>query len=320
MAKTIKKGNQSMSTIRRKGFFSKLVQYKEYLLMLLPAVLFFTVFSYLPMSGLIVAFKRYTYDLGIFGSQWIGLENFRFLFLNGDLLRVIRNTLGYNLAFIIVNNLLEIFIAIVLVELGNKYFRKVTQTFMFLPYFISWVVVGAFAYNLFNYEHGFVNSILTSFNNESIDFYSNPAIWIPIIIILCAWKSVGYGTVIYLAAIMGIDSEMFEAAEIDGANVFQRIFRIILPCLKPTVIILVLLSLGNIFRGDFSMFYQLIGDNSLLWTTTDVIDTFVTRSLLQTNEIGMSVAAGLFQSVFGFLAVTSVNFLVKLYDKDYSLF
>ncbi len=309
-----------MSTIRRKGFFSKLIQYKEYLLMLLPAVLFFAVFSYLPMSGIIVAFKRYTYDLGIFGSEWIGLDNFKFLFLNGDLLRVIRNTLGYNLAFIIVNNLLEIFIAIVLVELGNKYFRKVTQTFMFLPYFISWVVVGAFAYNLFNYEHGFVNSILTSFNKESMDFYSNPTIWIPIIIILCAWKSVGYGTVIYLAAIMGIDSEMFEAAEIDGANVFQRIFRIILPCLKPTVIILVLLSLGNIFRGDFSMFYQLIGDNSLLWPATDVIDTFVTRSLLQTNEIGMSVAAGLFQSVFGFLAVTSVNFLVKLYDKDYSLF
>ena len=309
-----------MSTIRRKGFFSKLVKYKEYLLMLLPAVLFFIVFSYLPMSGLIVAFKRYTYDLGIFGSEWVGLDNFKFLFLNGDLLKVVRNTLGYNLAFIIVNNLLEIFIAIVLVELGNKYFRKVTQTFMFLPYFISWVVVGAFAYNLFNYEHGFVNSILTSLNKESIDFYSNPVIWIPIIIILCAWKSIGYGTVIYLAAIMGIDSEMFEAAEIDGANVFQRIFRIILPCLKPTVIILVLLSLGNIFRGDFSMFYQLIGDNSILWPTTDVIDTFVTRSLLQTNEIGMSVAAGLFQSVFGFLAVTSVNFLVKLYDKDYSLF
>ena len=320
MAKTIEKGNQSMSTIRRKGFFSKLVKYKEYLLMLLPAVLFFIVFSYLPMSGLIVAFKRYTYDLVIFGSEWVGLDNFKFLFLNGDLLKVVRNTLGYNLAFIIVNNLLEIFIAIVLVELGNKYFRKVTQTFMFLPYFISWVVVGAFAYNLFNYEHGFVNSILTSLNKESIDFYSNPVIWIPIIIILCAWKSIGYGTVIYLAAIMGIDSEMFEAAEIDGANVFQRIFRIILPCLKPTVIILVLLSLGNIFRGDFSMFYQLIGDNSILWPTTDVIDTFVTRSLLQTNEIGMSVAAGLFQSVFGFLAVTSVNFLVKLYDKDYSLF
>ncbi len=288
--------------------------------MLLPAVIFFITFSYIPMAGIVIAFKNYSFSDGIFGSPWAGLNNLKFLFLNDDLFVVIRNTVGYNIAFIIVNNVLEIFCAVVLAELGNKIFKKVTQTVMLLPYFISWVVVGGLTYNLFNYEHGFISGILNFFGKEPIDFYNSPLYWIPIVILVSAWKSIGYGTVVYLATIMGIDSSIYEAAEIDGASKFQTTIRIIIPMLVPTMIILVLLSLGNIFRGDFSMYYQLVGNNSMLWPTTDVIDTFVTRSLLQTNDIGMSSAAGFFQSIFGFVTVVLANLCIRMYDKEYSLF
>lgn len=305
---------------KRLSFPKQLFQYREYLLMLLPAVIFFITFSYIPMAGIVIAFKNYSFSGGIFGSPWVGLNNLKFLLLNDDLFVVIRNTVGYNIAFIIVNNVLEIFCAVVLAELGNKIFKKVTQTAMLLPYFISWVVVGGLTYNLFNYEHGFISGILSFFGKEPIDFYNSPLYWIPIVILVSAWKSIGYGTVVYLATIMGIDSSIYEAAEIDGASKFQTTIRIIIPMLVPTMIILVLLSLGNIFRGDFSMYYQLVGNNSMLWPTTDVIDTFVTRSLLQTNDIGMSSAAGFFQSIFGFATVVLANLCIRMYDKEYSLF
>jgi len=272
------------------------------------------------MAGIVIAFKEYSFSDGIFGSKWIGLTNFKFLLLNSDLLVAIRNTVFYNITFIIVNNALEIFCAVVLAELGSKMFKKVSQTLMLLPYFISWVVVGGLTYNLFNYEHGFISGILSFFGKEPIDFYNSPPYWIPIIILVCAWKSVGYGTVVYLAVIMGIDSSIYEAAEIDGASKYQMTFRIIIPMLVPTMIILILLSLGNIFRGDFSMYYQLVGNNSILWPATDVIDTFVTRALLRTNDIGMSSAAGFFQSIFGFITVVTANMLIRMYDKEYSLF
>lgn len=296
------------------------VHYREYLLMLLPAVIFFVLFSYIPMAGIIMAFKEYSFSGGIFGSPWNWFNNFKFLFMNNDLFTVIRNTVGYNIGFIIVNNVLEIFCAVVLAELGSKFFKKINQTILILPYFISWVVVGGLTYNLFNYEHGFISNLLHSFGKGPIDFYNVPIYWIPIIIIICAWKTVGYGAVVYLATIMGIDSSIYEAAEIDGATTFQKVFYIIVPMLVPTMIIMVLLSLGNIFRGDFSMYYQLVGNNSMLWHTTDVIDTFVTRSLLQSNDIGMSSAAGFFQSIFGFVTVIVANLCIRAYDKEYSLF
>ncbi len=305
---------------RHNALPGQLVQYREYLLMLLPAVIFFVVFSYIPMAGIVLAFKEYSYSGGIFGSKWVGLNNMRFLFMNGDLVRVVRNTIGYNLAFIVINNALEIFCAVILVEIRSVCFRKVTQTAMLLPYFISWVVVGGLTYNLFNYEHGFIANLMGMLQREPIDFYSQPLLWIPIILIVSAWKSVGYGTVVYLAAIVGIDPAIYEAADIDGASKLQRTIRITMPMLVPTMIILVLLSLGNIFRGDFSMYYQLVGNNAMLWPTTDVIDTFVTRSLLHSNDIGMSASAGLIQSVFGFFTIVAANLLIRTYEKDYALF
>ncbi|MDF9839840.1 MULTISPECIES: ABC transporter permease subunit [unclassified Paenibacillus] len=301
-------------------FWSDLKNYRVILLMLLPAVAFFLLFAYIPMAGIVIAFKKYDYAGGIFGSAWNGLDNFRFFFESGDAWRVTRNTALYNIAFIAVNNILQIFAAIMLFEVGGKWFRKLTQSALFLPYFISWVVVGAIAYNLLNYDIGTVNALLRGLGLEPVDIYNTPAYWPYILVLVAAWKSLGYGTVMYLAAITGIDTEMYEAAEIDGANIFQRIMKVTIPNLMPTVIILVLLAVGNIFRGDFGMFYNMIGNNGLLFSATDVIDTFVFRSLITSNDIGMSAAAGVFQSVLGFATIMTVNYAVRKYDKDRALF
>lgn len=304
----------------RQGFWGELKKYRTLLLMLTPAVLFFILLAYIPMAGIVLAFKKYDYSGGVFGSPWNGLDNFRFFFESGDAWRVTRNTALYNIAFIIVNNLLQIFAGILLFEVAGKWFRKITQTLMFLPYFISWVVVGAIAYNLFNFDVGTVNTLLTSLGFDKIDIYNTPAYWPFILVIVSAWKTLGYGSVMYLAAITSIDTEMYEAAQIDGANIFQRIFRITIPNLMPTVIILVLLAIGNIFRGDFGMFYNMVGNNGLLFSSTDVIDTYVFRSLITSNDIGMSAAAGFFQSVLGFVTIMLANFAVRKYDKDRALF
>lgn len=311
----------STSGIKQESTFIRaLKKNKVLLMMLIPAFMYFFIFSYLPMSGAIVAFKSYNFRDGIFGSPWVGLSNFEYFFKSGQAWTVTRNTILYNVGFIIVNTVLQMGLAIFISEIGGKYFKKITQTAMFLPYFISWVVVGMIAYNFLNVDYGTVNTILNKLGMESINFYGTKWVWPIIITVFCAWKNVGYGTVLYLAAIMGIDQEIYEAAQIDGANIFQRIFKVTIPCLVPTLIILTLLSIGNIFRGDFQMFYQLVGNNGPLFPITDVIDTFTFRSLIQSGEVGMSAAAGLYQSVFCFITIIITNKIVKSYDKDYSLF
>jgi len=304
----------------KKSFLHKVKKNKTLLLMLLPAVIFFFLFNYVPIVGIIVAFKSYNYTGGIFGSPWVGLDNFKFFFMSGQAFIVTRNTVLYNLAFIFFNTILQIAMAIFLSEIKNKYFKKITQSLMFLPYFISWVVVGVISYNIFNFEHGSLNSLLKMFHIGEIDMYSNPVAWIFIIIIFCAWQGLGYGTVLYLAAIMGIDTEIYEAAEIDGANIFKRIRYITIPSLVPTITILTLLAVGGIFRGNFDMFYQIIGNNGTLFNTTDVIDTFTVRALMQSDNVGMAAAAGLYQSVFCFITIMIVNSIVKKHNEDNALF
>ncbi|QJC51071.1 sugar ABC transporter permease [Paenibacillus albicereus] len=306
--------------MNRGGFWSDVSKYRVLLLMLLPAVLFFLLFAYIPMAGIVLAFKQFNYNGGIFGSPWNGLDNFRFFFESGDAWRVTRNTALYNIAFIIVNNVLQIAAAILLFEAARPFFRKIFQTMLFLPYFISWVVVGAIAYNLFNYDYGMLNSVLGWLGMEPIDVYNTASYWPLLLILISAWKALGYGTVMYLAAITGLDREMYEAAEIDGANIFQRIIHITIPNLMPTLIILVLLAIGNIFRGDFGMFYNMVGTNGILFSTTDVIDTYVFRALTANNDIGMSAAAGFYQSILGFITILVANWAVRRYDKDRALF
>ncbi|WP_167958475.1 ABC transporter permease [Anaerosporobacter faecicola] len=303
-----------------RGFFKKLYKYRVFLLMLAPAVIYTLIFAYYPMTGIVMAFKKYNYAGGIWGSPWNGLKNFEFFFKSGQAGLVTRNTVLYNILFITVNTISQIAVAVLLTEIRNKRYRKVTQSLMFLPYFISWVIVGVMAFNLFSSDYGFLNRIITACGGKKISFYSTPQVWPVILLLFNVWKGIGYGSVMYLAAIMGIDTSIYEAAKIDGANVFQRIFKVTIPMIMPTTIILLLLSVGGIFKGNFDMFYNLVGTNGLLYNYTDVIDTLTFRALTTSNDFGMSAAMGLFQSVLCFVTIVLVNKLVGRYDKDYTLF
>lgn len=289
-------------------------------IMIAPMVILIFVLSYIPMSGLVLAFKNYRFDQGVFGSAWNGFENFRYLFSSGTGWLITKNTILYNVLNLITSQALAILIAIAITEMKGKYFKKISQSVIFLPYFISWVIVGTFVYNLFNYETGLLNSILESLGHESVNFYSMPGVWPIIICLFNSWKWCGYNSVIYIAAITGIDGECYEAAEIDGANIFQRIKFITLPSIKPTIITMLLLQVGRILRGDFEMFYQIVGNNGQLYNATDVIDTYVFRSLMQNSNLGMTAAATFYQSILCFIIIIVVNQVVKKIDKDLALF
>ena len=301
-------------------FFQKVKRYRTLLLMCTPAIIFFLAFSYAPMPGIYVAFVKYNYRDGIFGSKFVGLDNFKFLLQSGKLLELTKNTILYNLAFIILGNVLAVFVAILLNELRSKWFKKVSQTMMFLPYFISQVLVGILVYNLLNYDYGFVNSILTSLGLEKWGPYSDPNVWPVLLVIIYLWQQTGYNSVVYFAAIMGIDQETIEAAKVDGANGFQKIRYIILPSLKPTIVILLLFALGGIVKGNFGLFYNIIGTNSLLYPTTDIIETFVYRATITEFNFATASSVGLYQSIIGFVTVMVSNFVVKKIEPDYSLF
>lgn len=290
------------------------------LLMLLPALVYVIVFSYIPMTGIVLAFKRYQYAGGIYGSPWVGLDNFKALMVAGKLGQVTRNTLLYNIAFIFLGVVFEMGSAILLNELFSKWFKKIAQSLMFLPYFISWVVAGAIMYNIFNFEKGVFNSVLNMLGAQPFDLYNSPGAWPVVLIFLKLWKQTGYGSVVYLAAITGLDQEMFEAASIDGANAWQKIRYITIPVLRPTMMILVLMGIGNIFRGDFGLFYQTVKSSAILQPVTDVIDTYVFRLLITNSDIGVSAAAGLYQSLLCFLTITVCNRLVKRANPDYALY
>lgn len=288
--------------------------------MLLPAVVYVITFSYIPMGGIIVAFKRFSFTKGFLGSPWCGLENFRFLFISDKLWPLMRNTLLYNIAFISVGIILEVGFAIIVNELGSKWFKKVFQSFMFLPFFISWVVVLAIVDAIFGYDSGIINNLLQSLGMERFNVYVNAAPWPFLLVFFKAWKQTGYGSIVYLAAITGMDQEIVDAAEIDGANIWQRIRYITIPSLKPTIIIMTLLAVGNIFRGDFGMFYQLIGNNSVLLEVGDILDLYIYRAMVSSSNLGMASAAGFYQSILCFFTILAANWMVRKYDPEYSLF
>lgn len=288
--------------------------------MCLPAVIFFFMFNYMPLPGIYVAFVKYNYRDGIFGSKFIGLDNFKFLATSGQLWTLTKNTILYNLAFIILGNMLAVFVAILLNEMQSKWFKKVSQTILFLPYFISQVLVGLLVFNLLNYDTGFVNGILSSLGMERWQPYSDPNVWPVLMVVLYLWQQTGYNSVVYFASIMGIDGEMMEAAKVDGANGFQRIRYIILPSLKPTIVILLLFALGGIVKGNFGLFYNIVGSNPILYPTTDIIETFVYCSTVQSFNFSTASAVGFYQSVVGFVIVMTVNYIVKKIEPDYSLF
>ena len=301
-------------------FWQKVVRYKTLLLMCVPAVVFFFMFNYMPLPGIWVAFVKYNSRDGIFGSKFVGLQNFEFLATSGKLLDLTKNTILYNIAFILLGNFLAVFVAILLNEMQSKMFKKVSQTIMFLPYFISQVLVGILVFNLLNYDTGFVNGILTSLGLEKWQPYSDPNVWPVLLVIIYLWQQTGYNSVVYFASIMGIDGEMMEAAKVDGANGFQRIRYIILPSLKPTIVILLLFALGGIVKGNFGLFYNIVGTNPILYDTTDIIETYVYRATMTDFNFMTASAVGLYQSVIGFVIVMVVNYIVKKIEPDYSLF
>lgn len=311
-----------MANLRRgfKSFFKEIIKNRVLYLMISPVVLYFIIFAYIPMPGSYIAFVDYNIGKGIFGSEFVGLKNFEFLFKTGDLLRITKNTLLYNLAFLTLCNLFQIIFAIMISELGSKWFKKISQSIILLPYFISMVIVGYFAYNFFNYDHGFINSILTSLGFDKHDFYSDQGIWKYIIVFFKVWSGTGYGMIIYLATITGISHEIYEAAALDGATLFQKIRYIVVPLLKPTFVLLFLFGLGGILKGSFDLFYNLIGNNSVLYAQTDIIDTFVFRSLVGQFNFSQGAAVGFYQSVFGLVLVLIVNAIVKKIEPENALF
>ncbi len=289
-------------------------------LMLVPMFIYFLINSYLPMLGIYLAFTNFNFRDGVWASPFVGLQNFQYL-IKADLFKLIRNTVLYNVVFIGVGNVLQILFAILVSQVPKKWFKKTTQTFLFMPYFVSFVILQVLVYNMFEYQYGVINNIVTSLGGSRIDFYNTPSYWPVLITIFYLWKNIGYGMVVYLATIMGIDGELYDAAKVDGANAFQQIWYITLPQIKPTFIILLLYALGSIMKGQFELFYQLVGTNGVLYNVTDIFDTYVYRiALTQPLSIGLGTAAGLFQSLFGFVVVMVTNFLVKRKNEEYALF
>lgn len=309
-------GRQIGPRLTRKKFFTYMPLY----LMALPGVAYLFINNYMPLPGLVVAFKQYDARLGIYGSPWAGFKNFEYLFKTSDAWIITRNTLLYNVAFIIVNLVFAITIAILLSELDGK-LKKVYQSSILLPFLISTVIIGYLVFAFLGAENGFINrTILPLLGKDKINWYSEPRYWPFILTLVNLWRSVGYNCIIYLSVIIGIDKGYYEAASIEGASRLKRIRYITLPLLRPTVILLVLISVGRIFYSDFGLFYQVPMNQGALFSTTNTIDTYVYRGLVQLGNISMSAAAGVYQSLVGFILVLGSNLLVRKVDKESALF
>lgn len=303
-----------------KGFLFELKRNRVMFLMILPVIIFTVIFNYLPMGGIILAFKRFNYTDGILGSPWAGWSNFKFLISGGILWRITRNTVLYNLVFMIMDIVCQMAVAIMLNEIVQKWFKKLSQSLMFLPYFISFVLVQSISYGIFSYEYGLMNNLIRSMGMDPVNIYAQEGFWPFLLTFFHEWKGIGYGVVIYLAAITGISAEYYEAARVDGATKWKQIKYITIPLLKPTAITLFLFAVGKIMKGQFELFYQLVGKNGLLYNVTDIIDTYVFRTITVSFDPGMSTAAGLYQSFFGFVLIMTINHVIKKIQPDYALF
>lgn len=290
-------------------------------LFLLPAVIWVIIFCYLPIGGLLFAFKDLDYSKGLWGSDWVGLKNFEFLFSTPDAWIITRNTILYNIAFQLVNTFFAILIAIAMNEIKRKSVKKIYQGIMFVPHFISMVTIGYIAYVFLSPQYGFINNgLLAPLGIAPVEWYTWPEVWPFIIVFINAWKGIGYSSIIYTAAIAGIDQELYEAALLDGAGKFKQTMYITLPCLKPTVIILLIMAIGHIFSVDFGLFYYTTKDVGTLYPTTQVLSTYTFRVLRVLGDVGMSSAAGFYQSVVGFFLVIGANALVRKVESDAALF
>lgn len=310
-----------MSETKAKKSKIKYAKSGPLLLIAAPGILYLLINNYIPMFGIFLAFKNFSYKKGIWKSPWNGFSNFRFLFQTKDAIVMTRNTILYNLAFIVIGTIFAIAIAIFLNALGDSIRTKFFQSSLLLPNLMSWVIIAYMVYAFLNSDSGFINNtILKAMGKETVAWYMERKYWPFILTFVYLWKNAGYMSIIYLAAIAGIDKSVYEAASLDGATKLQQIFRITLPLLKPTVVIMSLMAVGRIFFSDFGLFYQVPMNSGALYATTQTIDTYVYRGLMELNDVGMSAAAGLFQSVLGFIIVVSANAIVRKVDSDNALF
>lgn len=296
-------------------------QYIPLYIMALPGLLYLLINNYLPMIGLFIAFKNVNYAVGLFRSDWIGFKNFEFLFRSNSAFIITRNTILYNLAFIVILTTVSVLFAILLNEIKNKIVLSLYQSLILLPYLISMIIVSYLAFAFLSNETGFINNtLLPMLGMEKIMWYTEPKYWPYILTFINTWKNFGFTCVIYLASIVGIDMQLYEAAKLDGATKMQQIFHITIPLIKPTIIVMVLLAIGKIFYSDFGLFYQVPMNSGTLFNATNVIDTYVYRALLQMGDVGMSSAAGLYQSVVGFILILLANLLVRRVSREDALF
>lgn len=312
-----------VTPVKRRGLIGRMSDHWQMYLMALPSIALLFAFNYMPMFGTVIAFKRYKVKQGIWGSKWMDplWRNFEILFRkNSAAIGAIRNTLFLNFLFITVGTIFSVMLALMFNEIRSKHYKKITQTLSFLPYFISTVVVGIFASSLLGFENGTINALIVSLGGEKINFYARPELWPMILLIVNVWKGAGYNSVVYLATISGIDSSYYEAAKIDGANKWDEIRYISLPLLLPTIIVLTLLAIGKIMNADFGLFYNVTADNPMLYPTTDVLDTFIYRTLRKTGDVGISTATGLFQSTVSLVLVLASNAIARRIDESSALF
>ncbi len=306
---------------------NELIRNKSYYLMMLPALLVFVLFAYAPLPGIILAFKNYDFEKGIFGSPWNGLRNFRFFFYTDNWSRTTFNTVWINFNNTLWETVIAVAFAIFLNELRNRFFKRAFQILIFLPYFFSAVIIGRFVYMFFNVDYGIVNQVIKAFGGAPVAWYMEPKHWVKILVTASVWKYAGYSVIIYLATIASIDTELFEAASIDGASRFRQIWHLLLPLMVPTIIILNLLSIGRFFFGNFQLIYAVTGDYGLLLPKTDIIETFIYRSVKGSGgygggggDFGALTAVGLYQSVVGMILVLGSNLLVRRYNREAALF
>ena len=308
--------------LRASGRFSKAKKTLMLLSMVAPGALWLLLLRYLPMGGIILAFKNYkiypkdpTFLNNLIHSKWVGLDNFKFLFTTGDSWVMIRNTLAYNIVFIILGVIIPVAFAIMMSELSKKFVAKTYQTLMFFPYFLSWVVVSYFLNAFIDAQYGLIPMAQRAAGETAVSWYTTPGPWPYIIVFANLWKNVGYSTVLYLAAITGIDQTQYEAAAIDGASKWQQILHVTLPNLRTMIAILFILNVGKIFNADFGLFWNVPMQNGALFS-----DTYIYRVLMNTGNIGQSTAAGLLQNIVGFICIIGANAVVKKIDSDSTLF
>lgn len=307
--------------VKKFSNFRHILKYKALYLMFLPGVIFLLINNYLPMLGVVIAFKNVNFTDGILKSPWIGWTNFRFLFSSSDAWIITRNTLLYNGLFIVLNLIFGVSLAIMFNEVKSKILGKFYQSAIFLPYFLSLIVVSYIVLAFLHVESGFVNkNVLEPLGFQPIEFYTESKYWPYILTLVNTWKNIGYFSLIYLAAIIGFETEYYEAARIDGASKWHQIRYITLPLLTPLMVITTLLGVGRIFYSDFGLFYQVPLNSGMIASTTDVIDTYVFRTFLVNADIGMSSAAGLYQAAVGMILVFTTNTIVRKYSRENALF